>query len=142
MVVHDMQRKASVCTTTRRDMAVGCLGLCPFTEFVALQSAVLSGETTHVTDVPVGDAMVLWHLPWPDMLSAELAWHNRTPSTAGASNPAGSRSAASAAATSVAAANPPVGAGGGSVAMPADGLLLHRKYRAEDEQLLYDVRCR
>ncbi|PNH00083.1 Vacuolar protein sorting-associated protein 13C, partial [Tetrabaena socialis] len=48
-------------------------------EFVALQSSVLSGETSHVTEVPAGDAVVLWQLPWPDMLSAELAWHNQPP---------------------------------------------------------------
>jgi vacuolar protein sorting-associated protein 13A/C len=113
---------------------------------VALQASVLSGEVTHVTEVPVGDAIVLWHLPWPEMLSAELAWwYNKADlqqqqqqlrqsqlQLRGAGSAASAAGAAAAAAATTATFNS---------AAPADGLLLHRKHRSEDGALYYEVHC-
>ena len=46
-------------------------------DFIWLQGRVLTGEVSHVTDVPGGE--VIWQLPWEGLLAAELAWHQQQP---------------------------------------------------------------
>ncbi len=115
----------------------------PHAAFVALQSEVLSGQVTHVTEVPVGDVVLLWQLPWQDMLAAELAWHKQQAQQGQQAQgqgqlARGSRAGADAAGgqTAAAAAAPQSGP------VPADGLYIHRKYRGDDDALMYDIRCR
>eukprot|EP00798_Chlamydomonas_sp_ICE-L_P025166 gene25166-10797_t len=104
-----------------------CMLLAP--EFVALQQLVLTGELTHVTDVPGGT--IVWQLPWEDLLTVDLAWHKQQPGI------------------------PPDGliihrkrrgekdgAIVYDVRCQVNGLIIHRKRRGEkDGAILYDVRC-
>ncbi|GIL84699.1 hypothetical protein Vretifemale_13321, partial [Volvox reticuliferus] len=116
-------------------------------EFCSLQERALAGDITHVTDVPSNDAVVLWHLPWSDLLSAELAWFQKDADKALTSSSSGSTQikqygAGAQQQQSTEAYGDMYGpSGSGGRKVPADGLMLHRKHKSEDDRLFYEVHC-
>ncbi|GIL66052.1 hypothetical protein Vafri_19599, partial [Volvox africanus] len=116
-------------------------------EFCTLQERALAGDVAHVTDVPSNDAVVLWQLPWPELLSAELAWFQKDSDkalTIGSGSSArlrqyGAKPHQDLSAEAYGDMYGPSSSGGRKV--PPDGLMMHRKDKLEDDRLLYEVHC-
>ena len=114
-------------------------------EFAALHHRVVSGgsgsgkgeEPEQLSWVPCADASVSWHLPWSELLTAEVAaWHDpqTVASWAVAAQPGAAATAGAGAATAA-------GAGAGARPAGSDTLLLHRRSRGPEGRVVYTAHC-